>query len=202
MVKQNLSPKQILVDLISIKCQLKDLFKSDERYTTIIDFLNSKDYYNDPDIPYPTMKDAEQGTALSSARLRKKLLEMYEYVFDFESGNGLQFPKVEYTFYLKNYDIHSQFEVSHLSHIPRVGEELSLPFVKEKMGTEYFYVDKVVHYLENDLQRIVIWLKGGFYNSYWKIRKDEALLKKEISIDDDHKLFDFQLKEKLGMYRY
>lgn len=202
MLKENLSPKQILVDLSSVQCQLKDLFKDDDRYTSIVEFLSAKDYYNDPDIPYPTMKEAENGTGLSAAQLRKKLLEMYERLFDFENDNGLKFPKTQYTFYLTNYEMHSQFVVSQLNHVPRAGEEILLPFAKEKMGTEYFYVDKIVHYLENDLQTIVFWLKGGFYNSYWKIRKDEALLKKELSIDDDHKLMEFQLKDKLGLSKY
>jgi hypothetical protein len=202
MLKENLSPKQILVDLSSVQCQLKDLFKNDNQYDSIIEFLSAKDYYNDPDIPFPTMKEVERGTGLSTAQLRKKLLEMYERLFDFGTDHGLRFTKTQYTFYLTNYEMHSQFVVSHLNDIPRVGEEMSLPFAKEKMGTEYFYVDKVVHYLENDLQTIVFWLKGGFYNSYWKIRKDEALLRKEISIDDEHRLMEFQLKDKLGVTKY
>ena len=198
MLKESLSPKHILVDLISIQCQLKDLFKNDEQYRSIIEFLGAKDYYNDPDIPYPTMKEVEKGTGLSPTQLRKKLLEMYAHIFDYESQDMLKFEKTEYSFYLTNFDLHGQFEVGFLKHVPRAGEELSLPFVNEKMGTKNFYVDKVVHYFENDLQRVVIYLKGGFYNSYWETRKHEALLKEEITIEDIYKLYDFQLKEKLG----
>jgi hypothetical protein len=35
MLKENLSPKQILVDLSSVQCQLRDLFKDDNRYDSI-----------------------------------------------------------------------------------------------------------------------------------------------------------------------
>ncbi|MUV05396.1 hypothetical protein GN157_16910 [Flavobacterium rakeshii] len=202
MLKENLSPKQILVDLSSVQCQLKDLFSDDNRYNSIIDFLSAKDYYNDPDVPYPTMKEVEKDTGLSASQLRKKLLEMYERIFDFENDEGLRFSKTQYTFYLKHYELHSQFVVSKLPHVPRAGEQILLPFAKAKMGTEYFYVDKIVHYLENDIQNTVIWLKGGFYNSYWQIRKDEALLKRELTIDDTHKLMDFELKDKLGLSKY
>lgn len=45
MESQNLSVKRILIDLLSIKDQLKRLFKNDSEYTTLINFLTEKDYY-------------------------------------------------------------------------------------------------------------------------------------------------------------
>jgi hypothetical protein len=200
MLKENLSPKHILVDLLSIQCQLPDFFKNDEQYKPIIDFLNSKDYYNDPDIPYPTLKEAEKETGLSATKLRKYTVEMYNRIFDFESNDCLKFPKAEYSFYMKHYDLHAQFTLKHLNHIPRVGEELSL--VKEKMNTSHFYVDNVYHDFDNDVQRVSIWLKGGSYNSWWKLRKDEALQKREISPLDQYTMHEYQIKEQLGLPPY
>lgn len=202
MLKENLSPKHILVDLLSIHCQLADFFKNDERYESLIEFLNSKDYYNDPDIPYPTLKEVEKGTGLSTTLLRKYLLEMYGRIFDFESSDHLKFPKAEYNFYMKYFDLHSQFTLTHLNHIPSVGEELTLPFVKSKMNIDHFYVDKVYHEFDNDVHRVSIWLKGGSYNSWWKLRKDEALQKREISPMDEYKMHEYQIKEQLGLPPY
>lgn len=202
MLKENLSPKHILVDLLSVHCQLSDFFKNDEQYKPIINFLNSKDYYNDPDIPYPTLKEAEKETGLSATKLRKFIVEMYSRIFDFESGDSLKFSKAEYSFYMKHYDLHAQFTLKHLNHIPRVGEELSLPFVKEKMNTSHFYVDNVYHDFDNDVHRVSIWLKGGSYNSWWKLRKDEALQKREISPLDEYNMHEYQIKEQLGLPPY
>lgn len=202
MEKHAPSPKHILVDLLSIHCQLKTLFKDDKGYSSIINFLDSKDYYNDPDIPYPTLKEVQLATGLSPTHLRKKLSEMYERLFGYEIPIRMDFSKTEYNFYLENNKIYEQFTLSELRHLPRVGEEFHIPFVKASLGTELFYVEKISHIFESDIHRIDIWLKEGFFNSYWKIRKDEAILKREIGTMDVYKLYEFQLKEMLKLPPY
>lgn len=196
------SPKHILVDLLSIHCQLKSLFKGEEQYSVIIDFLDAKDYYNDPDISYPTLKEVQEATGLSTSNVRKRLSEMYERLFGYETTVRLDFHKTEYNFYLENEKMYEQFTLSELQQLPRVGEEFHIPFVKANLGTELFYVEKVSHIFESDIHRIDIWLKNGFFNSYWKIRKDEAILKREIGTMDTYKLHESQLKELLKLPPY
>jgi len=198
MLEHSPSPKHILVDLLAIQCQLKILFPEPE-YEAIVAFLTAKDYYNDYELAYPTLKEVEAGTRLKTASLRKLLLEMYDKVFKPETNLRLDFGKTEITFYLNNYKIYGQFVVNDLKHLPRVGEKVELPFVNAKINSKHFYVEKVDHTFENNTQKILLWLKSGFYNSYWELRKDEALLKGEISLNDEYALYDFQLKEKLGL---
>lgn len=196
------SPKHILVDLLSIHCQLKTLFKDEEQYSAIIDFLDAKDYYNDPDISYPTLKEVQEATGLSPTHVRKRLSEMYECLFGYQTPIRMDFSRTEYNFYLENNKVYEQFTLSELSQLPRVGEEFHIPFVKASLGTELFYVEKVSHIFESNMHRIDIWLKDGFFNSYWKIRKDEAILKREIGTMDLYKLYEFQLKEMLKLPPY
>ena len=60
MLEHTPSPKHILVDLLAIQCQLKALF-AEQEYEAIIAFLTAKDYYNDYELAYPTLKEVEAG---------------------------------------------------------------------------------------------------------------------------------------------
>jgi len=62
MESHKLSVKRILIDLLSIKDQLKMLFNNNTEYATLINFLTEKDYYNDDDIPLPSLKEIESKT--------------------------------------------------------------------------------------------------------------------------------------------
>ena len=65
------SIKQILIDFIYIREQLKILFKDKIEYQPIVDFLLAKDYLDDDlEIPFPRMKDIEEATGLKSHMLK------------------------------------------------------------------------------------------------------------------------------------
>ena len=65
------SIKQILIDFIYIREQLKILFKDKIEYQPIVDFIHSKDYFDDDlEIPFPRMKDIEEATGLKSHMLK------------------------------------------------------------------------------------------------------------------------------------
>ena len=104
-MKTQVSIKQIVNDFIYLRNQLKDLFKGNQEYKPIIDFLCDKDYLNDElYIPFPKLKDLENVTGLKSHILRKLLLKMHSEVFNSESKVNLNFQKVTYQFYMKFYD--------------------------------------------------------------------------------------------------
>ena len=72
------SIKQIIIDFIYIREQLKILFKDKKEYQPIVDFILSKDYLDDDlEIPFPRMKDIEEATGLKSHKLKKLLLQMH-----------------------------------------------------------------------------------------------------------------------------
>jgi hypothetical protein len=83
-MKDTVSIKQIVIDFIYIREQLKELFKDKIEYQPIIEFILAKDYLNDDlDIPFPKIKDVEEGTGLKSHTLRKLLLQMHERIFNY-----------------------------------------------------------------------------------------------------------------------
>lgn len=199
---QNLSIKRILIDLLSIKDQLKRLFKNESEYTTLINFLTEKDYYNDDDIPLPNLKDIESKTGLKSNQLRKQLLNIYQELFEYDSEKILDFNSKEYYFHFDSNKTYASFTLKNINHLPRIGENIRVPFLTAKLGLDFFYVEDIRHVFEGSTQKIEIYLKSGFFNSYWHFRKHQAIEENEISIRDEFELTDYQIKEKLGIGRF
>jgi hypothetical protein len=195
-MKTQVSIKQILKDFIYLGKQLKVLFKSNEEYKLIIDFVLAKDYLDDDlDLPFPTLKEAEEVTGIKSHTLRKVLLKMHNEIFTYERKINLNFKKVLYHFYISYFDHRCQFTVDYLHHLPRVGEGISLPFVSALIPINYFYVDDIKHEFENDNQIVIITLKVGSYSEYYRYMKDRALELREISNNDYYNLNDSEIKK-------
>ena len=196
-MEHKISPKRALLDMLGVKEQVFEFYKSEEKYLPILTFMMAKDYYNDDDVQLPSLKEVEASTGIKSYHIRKLLLEMYEKLFDYNSGYKFGFGQTEIMFfasYMKNY---AMFRCKNLKHIPRVGEHLDIHFLKAKINFHHFYVSEVVHSLESNTQVIEIRLEGGHYNSYWEFRKDKALELGEIGLREFYDMYEFQLKKKL-----
>lgn len=91
-----------------------------------------------------------------------------------------------------------------IMNLPRIGENVTIPFLKAKVDTDYFYVDDIRHHFEGNTQRIDIHLLSGSYNSYWYNRKHQAIEENEISFREIYDLYEFQLKKllRIGRYKY
>jgi hypothetical protein len=192
------SIKQILIDFIYIREQLKILFKDKIEYQPIVDFLLAKDYLDDDlEIPFPRMKDIEEAKGLKSHMLRKLLLQMHNHIFGFSNNLKLSFSKVLYHFTINYYGKNCYFILDKLEHLPRVGENISLPFVKAITNINWFYVEEIQHEFQDTTQNIHITLKVGSYNSFWHFRKDQAIELNEVGFRDSLDLSDSQLKKKI-----
>ena len=75
-MEQNISVKQILVDLLSIKEQVMNAFKGIAKYQALLAFLTAKDYYNDENLSIPTFKEIENQTGLKTHQIRKQLKDI------------------------------------------------------------------------------------------------------------------------------
>lgn len=194
-MKTQVSVKQIITDFIFIGKQLEVLFNDRKEFQPIIDFVNAKDYLDeDLDIPLPKLKEVEEATGLKSHILRKLLLKMHSEIFTYERKLNLSFKKVIYHFYITYYKYSCQFSVDSLPHLPRIGDSISLPFTSALIPINYFYVEDIKHELENETQIIIITLKVGSFNEYFKYMKDRALELREISFEDSYKLSDDEIK--------
>jgi hypothetical protein len=198
-MKSTVSVKHIVTDFIHISEQLRELFNGQEQFQPIVDFILAKDYLDDDlDIPFPKLKDLEEGTGIKPYILRKLLLQMYNQIFNYESHLKLRFDKTLYHFYVKFYDQYCYFTVDKLDCLPRIGEQISLPFIKASMDINWFYVDGIKHEFEGNTQNIHLTLKVGEYNSYWRFRKDQAIEQKEIGhYDISNSRDDYELKDKV-----
>ena len=197
-----LSIKQVLLDLLSIWRQVQDHFKENDKYDMLIKFLSEKDYYNDDNLSIPNLTEISKQTGIKSYILRQQLKQIYEQFFDFENGRVLIFKKTEIWFsldYLKRY---AGFACSELTHLPRIGEQITIPFLKAKMGFDYFYVKNIRHELSGITHYIDIDLKGGFYNRHYQFRFDEAVAKGEIGLGVDSRYYEWEVKEMLGLKKY
>lgn len=190
------SVKQIVRDFIYIGNQLHELFKDKKEYLPIVQFLTAEDYLNeDLDIPFPKMKDVQEATGLKSHILRKILLNMHSEIFTYERKLNISFKKVLYHFYITYFDHSCQFTVDYLTHLPRVGDSISVPFVSAVIPINFFYVDDIKHEFENNTQIIIITLKVGQYSKYFEFMQDRALQLKEISFTDTYQLREDELKK-------
>lgn len=197
-MNEGVSIKRILLDLLFIKEQVIEHFKNNEKYMELLNFLDAKDYL-DNGIPLPTFKEIEKQTGIKIYHIRKQLLEIYEILFNSEEDIEFDFKTCDIYFFITNRKKHASFKCNNLSYIPRIGENIDLPFVKAKVGCDFFYVDDVRHYFEGNKQSIYIYVKCGMFNSYWYHRLHEAKEKREIPFNDFFNLSEYELKERLGI---
>lgn len=198
-MKTQVSIKQIIIDFIYINSQLKVLFNEKEEYKTIVEFITGKDYLDeDLNIPFPKLKDVEAATGLKPHTLRKLLLKMHGEIFSYDTNRlNLNFNKILYHFYIRFYNHRCDFTMDNLTHLPRVGETIRLPFVSASMPLTSFYVENITHEFENNLQKVIITLKVGDYNEYWRFMYDRAIELKEIGFMDKYDLSETELKKKV-----
>lgn len=164
-------------------------------------YILSKDYYHDEDLPLPTIKQLEQETGLKYTTIRKYIQKIYKDLYYAQAEGEIDFiiNKVEYSFYLRYFDQSASVTLKNLHVVPRVGEEVDIPFFRTMVGTTSFLVDEIYHHFTDHKQRIIFYLKPASYNHYWKIRKDEAILKGQINRGEYWNHMDYDAKEKLGL---
>ena len=189
--------KRAIIDLMIVKEQVIRIFEGNTKYKGFIEFIFAKDYLDDNDLKLPTIKEISQAIELSSSKVTKLIKELYEEFFE----NNLDFTKVEIVFYTNYLGNFFQFECNDLKYLPRVGEQIDISFIKAKVGSGMFYVDKIEHTFQNDLQRIYITLTAGIYNKYFHFRKSKAYEQREISFEDFYSGNDYSIRNKLKPYR-
>lgn len=190
------STKRAIIDLMIVKEQVIKLFTDNKKYKDFLEFIFAKDYLDDNDLKLPTIKEISKATGLTSNKVTKLIRELYADFLEKE----LDFSKVEIIYFLSYFRKHLQLNFTKSAYIPRIGEQVDMSFVNAELGTGMFYVDKVEHTFEKNVQRIYITLKAGVYSNYFQFRKSKAYAEGEVSINEYY-LDDFDLKRKLNLLR-
>lgn len=198
-----LSTKELLHDIGAMRKFAIQLLGKSKAYEKLLRLIIDKDYYYNVALAFPSIKKLQSELGLSYQVIRNQLARIYDDLLDYEE-NGIDFSinEVEYIFTLRYFDKYASFKLDHLPVMPRVGEEINIPFLKAKVGTRSFYVDSIDYYIDDTKQTINISLRSGMYNRFLKLKKDEALLTGKISFDDYFAPMDYDIREKLGFSRW
>ena len=127
---------------------------------------------------------------------------MHNQIFGFTNNLKLSFNKVINHFTIDYFRKNCYFIMDKLEHLARVGENISLPFVKAIINTNWFYVEEIQHEFQDTTQNIHITLKVGSHNSFWHCIKDQAVELNEAGFRDSLNLSDFHLKKKVYPNNY
>ncbi|WP_163710278.1 hypothetical protein [Mangrovibacterium lignilyticum] len=181
----------------------RQLLGKGKRYDYFLQQLLGFDYFKEDGYLPISLKEIEQTTGLPYTKIRTYLHLIYEDLLEHEKNHlDLSVHKVEYTFSMHYFEQYAELTVNHLCVIPRVGEQVNIPFFRAKVGTTTFFVDSIHHRLTHNKHIVEINLSPGYYNYYWKFRKDEAYEKGEISIHEYYMDNEYELKEKLKLRKW
>ena len=193
-----ISTKEKIYDVISVLPQIEKYVRNNERYSNLVKFLNNYTGENDDNLILPTIKEIQNTLSLTYTQLRDRVSELHDIVFKHD-GVNLNYKDTHIVFYASYFGESAQIQVNQISHLPRIGDNISLPIFRGKIGTDFFYVEDVRHTFEGTTQQIDIRLIPGSFNSYWYHRKHKAFELGEVSIQDQIYLDDYELKNKLGL---
>lgn len=194
------SSRQLLSDIKSMKSHTKQLFGKGKKYEHFLRCILNLNYFRDDVYTPISLKEIQKVTGLKYPIVRKYLHQIYQDLLKHEE-NHLDFSvqKVQYNFIMYYFNNEACLTVNHLPVVPRVGEQVEIPFFKAKVGRTTFFVKSIDHLFLDDMHRVDFILAPGNYNYYWHLRKDEAYLKGEISIEEYFSERDYRLQEKLRL---
>lgn len=150
-----------------------------------------------------TIKRLATDFKTDSSKVTKWVNEVYHGIFMLNTDRPELFQKegLKVCFYIKSYDNSCSFYTT-VNALPRLFETVRFPFVHAKIGTDYFWVKKVVYEIDEDAFSTTLWLEGGFVNLYREFLVDKALFYGEIGIMDEHQKHSFELDQMLkSIYR-
>lgn len=133
-----------------------------------------------------------------TVRVTKWIHQIYEDIFELNEDKPELFQTNEnkVTLYMKDYDNYCSFRLS-LPTLPREYEAFRFYFIKGKLGTDDFWVKRVVHIIEDDKTCIDISLEGGHVNKYREFALDRALFHGWIGFMDIYQKHKFEIDDKL-----
>ena len=197
-MENKITLKTALLALLDIPNQVKNQFSTEQHYQTLVEFITTF-ILEEEAYKLPTIKELENITGLKHYQLNKRLIEMYNVVCGDPKEFEYVLDRTLFYFTVKHDKTYAYFKCKNLHQIPRVGENITIPYLSAKFRYSTFYVDAVYHNFYDEVHTVDINLKCGLFNSFWKNRLDEAKFKNELPFMDFLNLSEYELKEKLGI---
>ena len=164
-------------------------------YNEFLKLLLEKEFFNDHQ--NINISKISKLTGFSTVKISKWLKEIYNDIILLNEEKPELFccgNEIQVDLRCSYFDEYQIFTIS-LNTIPNKGDSFQFPFIKAKIGNDYFYVDAIYYQLENNKMEISITLKSGVYKSYRKFTFDKAKYEGKINIFDEINLLDFQIDE-------
>lgn len=200
---KKLSSTGIIRDISSMREFAKNLLGKGKEYDELLSLIIEKNYYYDDDLRLLKVKDLQEKTNKTYSNIRKQLYEIYNDLLNHEDIDiEFSIKKVEYVFIMHYFDNYTWFVLDNLPIMPRIGEEIDIPFFMGKMDNSRYYVESIDHYFSDTKQSIRITLNPDSPHPYFRLRKDEAYLKREITHDEYYSKKDWKIREKLKLRRF
>jgi hypothetical protein len=179
MYQETLSTREVLHDITTMGSSLTTLLNKGKGYDKIIKYIiDNKFYYNlYKSIP---LKKLSQEIGFTYETFQKLVHQIYRDALDYETEFRIDIKEVEYQITLDGFKQTAYLILKSLPILPRIGEEIQVPFFKAYVGEEYFYVKNIQHDFYDNQQVVNIHLEGGHYNKWWHNRRDEAIEKSEV----------------------
>ncbi|WP_163323817.1 hypothetical protein [Draconibacterium mangrovi] len=173
-----ITSKGMMIDILSQRNFARQLIGKGKDYDEILKLLLEKDYYYDEDLPYPSVKEIIETLKISYSVFKRKISLLYDDLSEVFSNNiDYTIENVEYIFSLEFLGNWAYVKLRNLPSPPRVGDEITIPYFKEKVQAQSFYVRSIHHEFTDDLQIVNIELVVGHYNLYWNMLRDEKYVK-------------------------
>lgn len=173
-MERKVTAKEILKDLLFVLPQVESKFGGEEIYKSLICYLKENNWTENESLDVLTIKTVMEGTGLSRQKLSTILKRIYNQLFSSDEIVDFEFSELELVFCVPDSKENHLYRFKGVKHIPKVGENVSLPFLDSKVRSESFYVESVHHEFRSNKHEIFIGLKSGYFNAYWHFRKEKA----------------------------
>ncbi|MDP1728010.1 MAG: hypothetical protein Q8M15_14590 [Bacteroidota bacterium] len=198
------STREYLVALSSFPKYLKLLHSNDKPYKGLLDWLIDKRIIKYESYErLPSIKELSKTLNLDASRVTKYLKIIYYEIHELNENEPRLFCKEGQIlcdlrfFYLGAY---ASFSVG-FDVLPRVDEQIDFYFIKPRIGSRCFHVDKIFHDMSDTGHSIMLSLTSDYPNTYLKLLKEKAYIHRQISFGEliglDH---EYEFEEKLINY--
>jgi len=171
-----ISSKQIRFAVPYLPKVARSLLNKGKNYDALLLEVLKYDALSEEDQHFPTNKELQSVLKLSPGQLRTQLEAIYEDFLNAmgDSNTAFDFGEILVEFYVRGIFERSVTFYAKINYLPRVGENLELPFLRPIFHFNTFNVRSVRHSLENDSQHISVSVKEGGFNLFEHLELEQA----------------------------
>jgi hypothetical protein len=166
---------------------------SEKPYKLFLQWLLDKQFYKDKEDKIAIKKIAADYKT-ETVKVTKWIHEIYNDIIEFNCDNPETFANGYVTCFFRHYDNHVTMHLN-LKYLPREYESFLFPFIKAKMGIDFFWVSRIEHAVADENIYTTIWLEGGFLNKYREMAIEEGLFKGWLDFRDKWEKASFEIDE-------